>query len=131
MPILDSDVIIQFLRGNNEAKEKVKELKEKYKILKTTALNVAELYLGANLSNNVPKNTRLIEAFLKTLDLISFSPDDGKVYGQISAELQLKGLKIGITDEMIASIALHSGEPIVTRNVKHFNKISQLKIEKW
>ena len=80
MPILDSDLIIQFLRDNDEAKEKVKKLKEKHKVLKTTSLSVAELYLGANLSNNVPKNTRLIEAFLKTLDLLSFTPNDGKVY---------------------------------------------------
>jgi tRNA(fMet)-specific endonuclease VapC len=39
--------------------------------------------------------------------------------------------RIGRTDLLIASIALAHRVPLVTRNTKHFQQVSELKIENW
>lgn len=39
--------------------------------------------------------------------------------------------KIGRADLLIASIALANRATLVTRNVRHFQRISNLKLENW
>ena len=45
--------------------------------------------------------------------------------------LREKGASIGVIDEMIAGMCKALNSTLVTRNVKHFSRISGLKIEVW
>lgn len=51
----------------------------------------------------------------------------------IKAQLKLRanGISIGDIDEMIAGICLTYNGTLVTRNIKHFEKIPHLKIKVW
>ena len=131
MVILDSDIIISYLRKIPKAINKISELKKSKSGLKTTIFNVGELYKGAYLSSNVAKSIRGITDILKNFEIIYFSIEDAVEYGLISAELKIKGVPIGIIDELIASIAINQDEILVTRNIKHYEKIPRIKLKNW
>jgi tRNA(fMet)-specific endonuclease VapC len=38
---------------------------------------------------------------------------------------------IGYLDVFIASIAMTNGESLVTRNIRHFERVPGLKVENW
>ena len=57
--------------------------------------------------------------------------DDAIAYGQISAELRAKGEPIGIIDELIASIAINQEDTLITRNIRHYEKIPRVKLQNW
>ena len=47
------------------------------------------------------------------------------------SHLETTGNRIGIFDELIASICLAHNAVLVTRNTKHFERIPGLRIENW
>jgi tRNA(fMet)-specific endonuclease VapC len=47
------------------------------------------------------------------------------------AVLAAKGRRMGDFDEMIAAHALALGTTLVTGNVRHFSRVSGLKVENW
>ena len=51
--------------------------------------------------------------------------------GEVDAHLLRQGAPIDPEDSMIAGIALASGEPLLTRNVRHFSRIAGLRIEEY
>jgi predicted nucleic acid-binding protein len=55
MVVLDTDVLIYYLRGKNESYLKIKSLKKKEEPLNTTIFNVAELFKGCYSMKNVAK----------------------------------------------------------------------------
>ena len=51
--------------------------------------------------------------------------------GEVLSELQSAGTPIGVEDVLIGSTALVHDLTVVTRNVKHFQRISHLDVESW
>ena len=131
MPILDSDIIIAFFRNVAKAVEIIDKLIQEESSLHTTIFNVAELYKGAFLSSKLDENLKQIEDFLQHINILDFSLADVLIYAQISSELRKKGEKIGIFDELIPSIAINNDEILITRNIAHYKKISQLSLRNW
>ena len=131
MPVLDTDILISFLRNKSPAVQYITELTKKKKTLKTTIFNVAELYTGVYLSSNIAREIRILEAFLKTLEVLGFENDSSIVYGQVSADLLKRGNPIGVMDELIASIVIHNNETLITANIKHFQEIPLLRYQNW
>jgi tRNA(fMet)-specific endonuclease VapC len=59
-------------------------------------------------------------------------PFDAAAAAEFDRLLAIKGLRrIGRGDLLIASIALANGAMLVTRNLKHFQKVPGLQIENW
>jgi tRNA(fMet)-specific endonuclease VapC len=48
-----------------------------------------------------------------------------------NSELKERGELIGDIDTLVASIALANNEKLITRNIKHYNRIRELEIESW
>ncbi len=131
MPILDSDIIIAFFRNVPKAVEIIDNLIQEQSTLKTTIFNVAELYKGACLSSKVEENIKQIEDFLDNIIIIDFTIADVLIYAHISSKLIKKGEKIGIFDELIASIAINNKETIITRNIAHYKRIPHITYKNW
>jgi tRNA(fMet)-specific endonuclease VapC len=51
--------------------------------------------------------------------------------GEISAHLRRKGREAGTFDPLLAATAAVHGLILVTRNVRHFELIPDLRIENW
>jgi len=129
MTCLDTDFIIDLLRRKPAAESKLEELTTDGDKLTTTPLNASELYKGAYNSSRPIEEAKKVRHLLDTLDILEFSTAASETFGKLSIELQRKGNNIGDFDLLIASIALTHGEPLLTKNAKHFSKVPGLAVE--
>ncbi len=130
MVILDTDILVGLLRQNLDAEKFLENLEKKNEQINTTTINAFELFEGALLYPGRDKD-KSAEILLRSLGSYSFNALASWVAAQTSAELKKTGKMIDFLDLAIASIALSRGESLATRNVKHFDRIKGLKIEKW
>jgi len=131
MVILDTDFIIGYLREAPKIIEILSNYEKNETKLKTTIINVGELYKGANLSVKIKENITKIENFLKKVEVLNLDVTIMKIYAKISADLRKKGEIIGDYDELIASIIIHHKETLLTRNVRHYERIPELSFQNW
>jgi tRNA(fMet)-specific endonuclease VapC len=95
----------------------------------TTAINVAELYHGANNSQSIEQSTAKVEKILDKFLILDLDYKSAKTWGRLSA--QLKSNAIGERDLFIASIALSHKQSLLTRNSRHFERVPDLTVESW
>lgn len=132
MAILDTDVLIYYLRGQNDSYTKMKNLKKNEEALNTTIFNLVELYKGCYSMKNVAKGLMKVKLLVDVLDEIYlFDNDSAEEFARLSSDLQNRGQVIGIMDELIASICIVHQESLYSGNVKHFERIDDLNINDW
>ena len=86
MVLLDTDILIGFLRDNNEAAELITKLLKKHVILHTTSINAAELYFGAFLSSRTQDNLEIVEKLLNTIKIIPFEKVQPIMFYQLAQD---------------------------------------------
>lgn len=131
MPILDSDILIGYLRDIPRCIEIINDFRSNKVIIKTTVFNVAELYQGAYLSSKCEENWKKITKFLNTLTILDFNRKDAEIYSKIAVELRKKGKSIGDFDELIGSMVIARAETLFTRNIRHYEKIPDIILKNW
>lgn len=120
--ILDTSVLVDFIRNNQDAVSFVKSLSEKYDIC-TTDINIFELYYGAYLSKQTDKNLAAVKGLINTTLVFSTTIESMEISAKILADLDKKGQKIEIKDVLIAGICLVNTCPVATQNKKHFERM--------
>lgn len=68
------------------------------------------------------------EAFLKPFQILSWTPEVDWEYGKAFQYLQKQGLLIGTNDLWIAATALAYDMPIVSKNIRHFERVPNLRL---
>lgn len=131
MTCLDTDFIVDLLRRLPDAERKLEILTSDGDRLTTTPLNASELYKGAYKSTKPIEEAKKVRRLLDTLDVLEFSIAASETFGKLSNELTRNGKVIGDFDLLIASIALTHGEPLLTRNTRHFSQIPGLALETY
>ncbi|NVM35506.1 MAG: type II toxin-antitoxin system VapC family toxin [Candidatus Lokiarchaeota archaeon] len=131
MVVLDTDFIIGYLREAPKINKILLNYEENKTELKTTIINLGELYKGAYLSANISENIEKIDEFLKKVEILDLNIEIIKIYAKISADLRKKGEIIGDYDELIASITIYHQETLLTRNVLHYKRIPKLSFQNW
>ncbi|ACP34659.1 PilT protein domain protein [Sulfolobus islandicus L.S.2.15] len=124
MECLDSDIIIDFLKGRDEAVNYIKKSKEE---LATTSINVFEVYFGGY---KIGK-TKCLEDFFSSLKILTLDYNASKKAAEIGTKLSNEGRQIEVKDLLIASICIVNGYTLVTSNIKHFSRINELKLKNW
>ena len=131
MICLDSDIMVAFLRGEQDAKAKLQELEPERQVV-STAINALELFVGIvaidGISGTRVKKTR---DFLENLTILNLDMSSAERSAYILNSLEKLGKSIGLKDSLIAGIALEHKADILTRNIKHFERVSGLKVETW
>jgi tRNA(fMet)-specific endonuclease VapC len=124
--LLDTDVIVNQLRGKSRIKESIFE-----KGAGISIITFGELLYGAERSANKEKSLAIINEFITDLDIeiLGLSQEIMKIYAKIKCSLEKKGKRLDEFDLLIGSTALQHSMTIVTRNLEHFKRIPDLKIE--
>ncbi|MEK6861337.1 MAG: type II toxin-antitoxin system VapC family toxin [Nanoarchaeota archaeon] len=130
MYCLDTDVVIEFLRGDKKIFRKIKEV-SKTQPLFITSLSLSELYKGAYLSSNPQKEIEKLKSLLYYLELITITEKTAEIFGKKYNELLHMGKMTQEFDLLNASIALSYDLVFVTRNRKHYANVPNLKLESW
>ena len=124
--ILDSDILIYFLKGEKEVIKKVLSLQNDE--LYITIINYTELLYGIYNSNKISQNKEKILSFLDNFKILQFDKNASEIFAKLKAKLKKQGKIIADMDLMIASIAISNKAILYTNNLKHFNRIDGLKI---
>jgi len=126
--LLDTDVCIELLRGNAKVIDKRQGYEEKVAI---SFMSVAELFYGAEKSDNSRENSRLIEEFFITIEIIHSDLEILRKFGELKAILGNAGNILADADIFIAATTLAKCNMLITGNVNHFKRIEELRIENW
>ncbi|MFT7389134.1 MAG: tRNA(fMet)-specific endonuclease VapC [Candidatus Endobugula sp.] len=81
------------------------------------------LIYGAEKSSNKASNLDQLEGFATRVDILPFGDNEAKQFGQVRAELEVKGKLIGPYDMMIAGHARSQGLMLITNNIRQYRKV--------
>ena len=128
MKILDTDICIEILRGNERVLERRRRALDE---VATTWITACELAYGAAKSRATKKNQTLATEFLATLPVVGLDLPAAERFGRLKAELERGGNMLADADLMIAAITQAQGASLVTGNLRHYARIAGLRVEDW
>jgi predicted nucleic acid-binding protein len=95
----------------------------------TSAAVIGELYKGAYRSRDRDRHlTNIEQRILPAVTVLPYDTDTAKVFGKIRAHLEEAGTILPDADLQIAATAICYNLELVTGNIRHFNRISGLKL---
>lgn len=121
-PVLDSDVLIDYLRRSGPGWELVRRIRESL-AFRVTAVSAFELALGRDYEHGPEHADALLAAPCLMLTREAALRGGGEL-----RRLRAAGAGIDIRDAMQAGICLEANAPLVTRNVRHFARIPGLAV---
>jgi len=120
-PVVGTDVLVDYLRGRGPGAELLARLgRGGYRV---TAVTAFELALGA--AHRL--DPRPVQALLEAPTL-ALTPRGGLLGGEALARLRGDGRGIDVRDALQAGVCLDAALPLVTRNVRHFERVPGLRV---
>jgi tRNA(fMet)-specific endonuclease VapC len=128
--MLDTNICIYIVKKNPP------QVAERVRLLKPfeigiSSVTLAELEYGVAKSSRPEKNREALSGFLAPLEIAPFDDFAASHYGEIRADLEKTGLRIGAMDLLIASHAISLDVVLVTNNLREFQRVPGLKVENW
>lgn len=115
--LLDTDVIIDFLRGYQQRIKSIFEkIEQKQIIAYISTISIVELYAGIDIKDQ--RRNEILAQLLTFLEPIPLDPILSKFSGNLKSEYDL-----GLADAVIAASAINKELKLFTFNTKHFKKI--------
>ena len=130
MVVIDTDFLIDFLKNKNNAIETLESLIQRGDVLYVTQINEYELLKGAYNSKHPEDHINKVKFLLSKFKLFLINADSLDLAARIFTDLSKKGMIIPDMDILIASICIVNNQILVTRNIKDFSRIEQLKLYK-
>ena len=121
MILIDSDVLIDALKGREPARTRVARGLVEADVA-TTTINAFELYAGVRSA----REGASIEALLGAMTIVPIDHEIARLAGQVAHGLASRGARIAAADALIAGACLASGASLLTRNVRHFQRVPGL-----
>jgi tRNA(fMet)-specific endonuclease VapC len=131
--LLDTNVCIALI---NDASSKVRarfvQAARIKSIIATSSIVAHELWYGVAKSKLVAQNAQALAAFLGSeVVLFDYSEQDARAAGEIRAELERQGQRIGEYDTLIAGQAFSKNLILVSANTREFERVRGLAVEDW
>jgi predicted nucleic acid-binding protein len=116
--LIDTDVLIDYLRGQPDAVPYLEGLVEP---LLMSVITLAELYSGVREGDERAKLDQFVQAF----QLVPIDPEIAQKGGLFRRDY-LRSHNVGLADALIAATADREGATLVTLNQKHFPMLSRV-----
>ena len=127
--LLDTDTCIYALKQNAAVLGKLFACSRED--IAVSVITEAELRTGAAKSSSSARTLRLIENFLRPLNILPFTSDDAAAYALVRAKLERAGKPIGPLDTLIAAHAVARNLVLVSNNEREFGRVAGLRVENW
>ncbi len=96
-----------------------------------SAVSIGELFKGAYRSQASERHLENIrDRVLPAVTVLPFDTAVAQVFGEIGAQLEGRGQRLADADLQIAATALHHGLILVTGNIRHFERVPDLELER-
>lgn len=129
--ILDISFILDVVGGDENALRRLDLLEREHRPEKVSAITVLELYEGVILSEKPVDERRAVLEVLDSKHIHDADHDIMQRAGELSGEHVAARRQIDREDCIIAAKALREDDPVLTRNVSHFERIEGLSIEEY
>ena len=110
--LVDTDILIHFLRGRREAKDFLSSLLDRSRIL-CSSITVAEIFAGIR-----PGEEKKTRALIDNLDVLDVTREIAEKAGQYRRTIRSQALELD--DCLIAATAFVHRSVLVTGNRKHY-----------
>lgn len=131
--LLDTNVCIALINGTSKKiRARFIQAERRKAQLTTSSIVAHELWYGVAKSQLIADNARALAAFLsRDVELLDYSEGDARAAGEIRAELERQGQRIGEYDTLIAGQAFCRNLILVTSNTREFARVKGLVVEDW
>jgi len=124
MYLIDTDICIQYMRKDKKVVDRISQLND----LNISIITLCELFYGIFNSKNTPKHKKTLANFLSNVFILNTDFSTAYSFGRIKSTLKNKGRFSGDFDMINAAFAQVYDLTIITRNIKHYDKIKGVKI---
>lgn len=125
--LLDTNAVIAVLKGETSVNIRLRQYQPSD--FGMPSIVAHELFYGAYKSQRLVENLARIDGL--QFEIIDFDREDARCAGEIRAELTRAGMTIGPYDVLIAGQALARNLTLISRNLREFQRIANLKVENW
>lgn len=129
--ILDTDFLIDVMNSDEGALEKAVELEDRRIPQRVPLMAVYELFIGIGAGALPERERRKIRGVLEPRTVPAMTEQVAERAGIVQGELMAAGEGIGAVDAIIGATGQILEEPVLTRNVEHFERIPGLDIETY
>jgi tRNA(fMet)-specific endonuclease VapC len=131
--LLDTNVCIALINGTSgRVRSAFMQAVRRKAALQTSSIVAHELWYGVAKSARVVQNANRLAAFLGSdVAVLDYSAQDAQAAGEIRAELERQGQRIGEYDTLIAGQAFARNLILVTANTSEFGRVKGLIVEDW
>ena len=124
MYLLDTDRVADFLKGRMEARTLLAKLASSG--LAISLITYGEIYDGIYAGANRATHEAGFHRFLSEVKVLPPNRRIMRRFAQVRGDLRRTGQLIGDADIIIAATALHYNLIVVTRNIRHFDRVPGL-----
>lgn len=125
--LLDTNAVIAFMKGNERLHARMQQHRPADFVLSVVVMY--ELLYGAYHSQRVQQNLTRVESL--RFEVIGLDQGDARAAAQLRAELARRGTPVGPCDVLIAGQAWSRRLTLITRNMREFERIGQIRAENW
>lgn len=130
MTILDTNICVRFLRGEESVVRRLLDADENDD-LRIPAMVEGELFYGVEKSERRDENREKVKALLAFLPVCHADDETMEKFGELKAKAEAAGSRVDDADVIIAATAMRHGALLVTGNTRHFSRFDGLEIEDW
>jgi tRNA(fMet)-specific endonuclease VapC len=127
--IIDSSVFVTIERRGQTLDDLLSYITDQPATL--AAITASELLAGAHLAGSMAHRLRqeaYVEDILERLIILPFDLNVARIHAQIWAQLRTAGQMVSAHDLIIGCTALAYGYPVLTYNLRDFNRIPELDV---
>lgn len=124
--LVDTDWLIDAITGVPAARAVLDRLSGDG--LAVSLVSLGELFEGAHRSPDPARHLASLKGFLTGYTMLTLSEPIMEVFAASRARLRRSGLLIPDFDLLIAATAIHHDLTLLTRNLRHFARLSDLKL---
>jgi tRNA(fMet)-specific endonuclease VapC len=131
--LLDTNVCIELINGtSSRIRQRYFQATGRGVLPSVSSVVAHELWYGVAKSARVLQNGSRLAAFLNSaVALIEYSEKDAQAAGEIRAELERTGQRIGEYDTLLAGQAFSRNLILITANTREFARVKGLIVEDW
>lgn len=126
--LLDTNICVYHIKGLHDVDKKI--LEKGIENCFISEITIAELKFGIENSEHIKKNREEVQKFIDLLQVIPIA-SCFDIYAREKVRLKRNGMLIDDFDLLIGCSAIANGLILVTRNIKHFERLSSIALENW
>lgn len=124
--LLDTDWMADYLGGKPLAMRLLASLAEEP--ISISIITFGEVYEGVYYGRNQANIEERFREILQWIDVLPLELSTMREYARISGRLRRVGMRLDSMDLLIAATALEHNLTLVTRNVRHFDRVPELTV---